>query len=198
MEHYLNIHHKEQSSKYLGPYNRFILWLQGCDKNCKGCMSQESRRRDVYHLESVDDVLNEIKNTPGIEGVTVSGGEAMLQIPALTELLKKIKQEDLGVIVYTGYTLEQVKQLAGGEDILQYIDLLIDGPYIEELNDDLPYRGSSNQRLILLSHRYQNDMSFYQGKRECAVIIKDDSLQMIGVPSKDLLRLYYKVTGGSK
>lgn len=189
----LNVYHRELSSQYLGPYHRYVLWLQGCDKNCKGCMSQNSRKLDIYNYRSVEEIYEEIKHVEGIEGITVSGGDPMLQIKELTQLLKKVQDYGLGVIVYTGYTLEQVKELDGGNEILKYIDILIDGPYIEELNDNVSLRGSSNQRVILLSDRYRNELSIYGGKRKCLLKMTNHFMQMEGVPSRDALNIYYQI-----
>lgn len=197
MTDYLNVYLKIQQSKMLGPDDnlRYILGLQGCDKNCQGCMSQLSRRQDLKNYQSVTSLANEILAVEGISGVTITGGEAFLQIPALLELLKIIKEKsDLGIIVYTGYTLEQVEKKPGGKEILKYIDLLIDGPYIEALNDNSTLRGSSNQRVILLTKRYQDSIETYQKhERKCEVVIKNNCISMVGIPSKQAYHVYLEM-----
>lgn len=197
MDDDLNIYLKIPQSKMLGPDDslRYILGLQGCDKNCQGCMSQLSRRKDLKNYQSVISLAKEILAVKDIEGITITGGEAFLQISALLELLKIIKEKsNLGVIVYTGYTLEQVEEMKEGKEILKYIDLLIDGPYIEALNDNSTLRGSSNQRVILLTERYQSSVEAYQKhERKCEVVIKNDCISMIGIPSKQTYHVYLEM-----
>lgn len=184
----INIHQLEKSSTLLGPDKRYLIWLQGCDKNCKGCMSQLSRKRDIFHYMEVDDLIEDILKQD-VEGITISGGEPFLQVDALTELVKKVKNHGLGVIVYTGYLYNDISHL----EVMKYIDVLIDGPYVEELNmNNDSLRGSSNQRVIALSDRY--DMSIYQNhKRKAEIKFDKDNIHLIGVPSKEVLKIYYQM-----
>lgn len=82
----------------------------------------------------------------------------MLQANALANLITRIRQiKDLGVVCYTGYRWEHLQQYGSlaQQTLLQQIDLLIDGTYIEARHDHLLWRGSNNQRLLLLTKRYQ-------------------------------------------
>lgn len=184
----INIHQLEKNSTLLGPDKRYLIWLQGCDKDCKGCMSQLSRDLNIFHYMEVDDLVEDILKQD-VEGITISGGEPFLQVPALTELVKKVKEKGLGVIVYTGYLYESIADL----EVMNYIDVLIDGPYVEELNmNNDALRGSSNQRVIALSDRY--DMSVYKNhKRKAEIKFDKDNIHLIGVPSKEVLKIYYQM-----
>lgn len=110
-------------------------------------------------LIAIDALSQQIIATPDIEGLTISGGEPFSQAQALVSLLEHIKtKRDLGVIVYTGYYSDELRQTAADNkaiaELLNQIDLLIDGPYIETLNDGLSLRGSANQNLLMFTQRY--------------------------------------------
>ena len=184
----INIHQLEKCSRLLGPNKRYLIWFQGCDKNCKGCMSQLSRDLKIKNEIEVDDIVEDILKQD-VEGITISGGEPFLQIDGLTELVSKVKSKGLGVIVYTGYLYDDIKHL----EVMRDIDILIDGPYIDELNmNNDAYRGSSNQRIIALSDRY--DLSEYQShKRRAEITFDKDNIHLIGVPSREVLKVYYQM-----
>ena len=138
----------------LGPGLRAVLWVQGCGKACPGCLAPESWARTGGFSRSVSDLVAWVVAQDEIEGLTVSGGEPMDQAAPLAELLEECrKRRDLGLICYTGYSLEQLDSPAHLR-LLSQVDLLIDGPYRQELHADLLWRGSSNQRILNLSQRY--------------------------------------------
>lgn len=94
----------------------------------------------------------------GIEGITLSGGEPMEQAVAIVQLIDIVRERrDTGVVCYTGCTYEHL--LADGtadqRKLLERVDLLIDGPYVQELHRPLLWRASANQRLLVLSPRYE-------------------------------------------
>ena len=100
-----------------------------------------------------------ILNQPDIEGLTLSGGEPMLQAEALSTLIDSIREErDIGVMCYTGFRLEHLKDhgSASQKSLLEKIDLLVDGVYVATLQNDLLWRGSRNQRILILSDRYRD------------------------------------------
>lgn len=149
----IRIHDFVESTTALGPGTRCAIWLQGCKRNCKGCMSPESRDMEGGYIEGVDSLAEHVLAINGIEGITISGGDPFYQPDALLELLKIIKSKsNLGVIIYTCFYFDELKEMnnAAVEEIITNLsDLIIDGPYVEELNDDGYLRGSSNQQLNL-------------------------------------------------
>lgn len=81
--------------------------------------------------------------------VTFTGGDPVYQIDELTELAKRLKQDGKNIWLYTGFTYEEIAEDLFRHKILDYVDVVVDGPFIYGLRDkDLPFRGSSNQRII--------------------------------------------------
>lgn len=187
------IHNVAYRTKVLGPGERTAIWFQGCNRRCKGCMSESSRPLDGGKLASISKLCDVIFSQIGIEGVTISGGEPFLQPEALCSLLERIRNNSsLGVIVYTGFTLEQLKDLGNSwvNKILNgYIDLLIDGEYVDELNDGKSLKGSSNQRVLFLTDRYLPYKELYEGTtRNAEVRLSGNDVFFVGIPSKDTWR----------
>ncbi|WYM02550.1 MAG: 4Fe-4S single cluster domain-containing protein [Gloeotrichia echinulata CP02] len=154
----LRIFERRSPVKVLGPFSRAVIWVQGCDFGCKGCIVPESWDRDAGEEIDISELVDWILNQTAIEGITLSGGEPMLQAEALSTLIDQIRtKKDLGVMCYTGFRLEHLQKqgTASQKTLLKKIDLLIDGVYVENLQDDLLWRGSSNQRVLLLSSRYR-------------------------------------------
>lgn len=154
----LRIFERRSPVKVLGPYTRAVIWLQGCDFGCPACIVPESWNRNVAEEVDISEVVTWVLDQRTIEGITLSGGEPMLQAESLSTLIDSLRQvKNLGVVCYTGYRLEDLKSRGNisQKKLLQKIDLLIDGIYTEKLHSDLLWRSSSNQRLILLSNRYQ-------------------------------------------
>ena len=153
----MKIYNYIKSTKTLGPYNRFALWVQGCPFSCTECMSPDSQDFNSGLEMSISEIVDLILNEINIEGLTISGGEPFSQANELVELLNIIKEKkDLGIIIYSGYTLQQLrnKNDSNINKLLEFTDILIDGQYIDSLNDGISLRGSSNQKIHLLTDRY--------------------------------------------
>lgn len=186
----LNIYITEKNITTLGPGNRFGIWVQGCHRNCEGCVAKISHNPEEGRWIDVGALSWEIINSD-VEGVTISGGEPFLQAEALAELIEKVRKlKDIGVIIYTGFLLEELEAVPGAKKLLNLTDLLIDGPYIQELDDGKSLRGSSNQRVIPLSERYKDSLVLYGADgRETEVLRHSDKINIVGIPNKvSLLR----------
>lgn len=134
-----------------GPGIRFTIFFQGCTHNCYKCHNPETHDINKGYEMSINDIISKIENTPYIDGVTLSGGDPLMQIDDCIELCKEIKKRYLEIIVYTGYTYEQLIKSNNPKylELFNYIDYLVDGPFIYSLLDlSLKYKGSSNQRII--------------------------------------------------
>ncbi len=192
----LRIHAFKDGITKLGPGVRFGLWTQGCPRKCPGCMTPDSQPFNGGFEAEVDKIAEKIIASGRI-GLTISGGEPFFQAAALTELIEKVKAvRDVGVIVYTGYTIEEINACNDPNYIkfLNECDLIIDGRYIDELNDGKNGRGSSNQRAIAITDRYNNFVSEFGTKsREVEFFYKEDSFSMVGIPSKEMLERLKKL-----
>lgn len=137
----------------LGPGNRVCLWTQGCGKGCRGCVSPElqpfcGKDTDEALLAKI---LIQVAQRNDCTGLTISGGDPLEQSPALLRLLTRLRASFDDILVYTGFLLREIQTgLAGAEakQCLDYLDVLIDGRYIDELNrKDCVLRGSVNQTI---------------------------------------------------
>ena len=190
----LRIHEIGRHIHVLGPGTRFVVWVQGCLQRCPGCIAPDARPLDGGRIETVDSLAEIILSVPDLEGLTLSGGEPFLQAEALARLVRTVRAtRDLGVIVYTGYLLEDLRAgcLPHADELLAVTDLLIDGPYIDELNDNAALRGSSNQRIIQLTERYREVLSMYgkPGARDTELLYTENGLFVAGIPSRSRLRM---------
>ena len=183
----------------LGPGKRAAIWFQGCTRNCPGCMSPSSRPLNGGRKTIVEKVVNAILHLENIEGITISGGEPFLQLDALYSLVKNIKNNsDLSIIVYTGYTINELRKLNDSKVdqlINGMIDILIDGEYVDELNDGVALRGSSNQIVHFLSERYKGCERVYTlKKRDSEILVSDKDLFFVGIPEKETLKTWLNTT----
>jgi anaerobic ribonucleoside-triphosphate reductase activating protein len=157
----LRLHHREAPVGVLGPGNRAVVWVQGCPFRCPGCMTPDSLDFEGGYEIAIEELAQWVFEQEGIEGVTFSGGDPMAHAAGLSLLVDAVRQRrDLGVMCYTGFTLEYLEAKGTPEQraFLERIDLLVDGPYVQALHADLLWRGSSNQRLILLTNRYRMEV----------------------------------------
>lgn len=195
----LYLFHRENNVKTLGPGIRYTIWVQGCPHNCKGCIVPESHSLNSggYWI-TVDEILNEIDKLLGITGITISGGEPFLQTEALISLLKEVRKRELDVICYTGYLYEDIlyEKVKNGKEILKYIDILIDGKYEEELNNDNYLRGSENQRIIHLKETYKKHevkMNELKNRNIEIKVINNKEIFIAGIPSKKMQKDWNKI-----
>lgn len=131
---------------------RTTLFLSGCRHHCIGCHNPETQNFSYGDTVDLETLLARItKNLPLIDGITLSGGDPFEQFEAVYVLLKKIKPLKLSVWVYTGYTYEFLASSPHYAKLLPWIDVLVDGPYIQQLHTNKKkYVGSSNQRILKL------------------------------------------------
>ena len=134
-----------------GPGFRTSIYCAGCAHRCPGCHNPQSWDFAGGKEVTVEELLEVIKSDE-FANVTFSGGDPLYQVEAFTELARRVKEEtDKTIWCYTGFTYEEVLADPRLNQILPYLDVLVDGPYVEALRDtNLPFRGSSNQRIIKL------------------------------------------------
>lgn len=150
-----------------GPHKRLAIWFQGCTIGCPGCCNPELQEMKTAHIMSLEEIISIAKKSKqenSIEGVTYLGGEPTLQkyLPELSEEFHKI---GLGVIMFTGYKIKQLKQ-----QLIDSVDLIIDGQFIEKkLDQNRNLVGSKNQTFNHISNRYIKDMDWFMVKRDLQV-----------------------------
>lgn len=147
----------EEESIVDGPGLRLTIFTQGCPHQCKGCHNPETHDFNGGTFYSLTHILGLYDENPLLQGITFSGGEPFAQAGVLALLAKAVHERGGDVVTYTGYTYEYLMQTIQNNaqiaenwnSLLNQTDLLIDGPYIEELRDlELQFRGSSNQRVL--------------------------------------------------
>lgn len=132
-----------------GPGFRTAIYAAGCPHQCPGCHNPNSWDKENGRWVDTGEILQKILSDEFAD-VTFSGGDPMFQPEGFTELAVSIKRHSQkNIWCYTGYTFEQLLRNPRQRQLLEYIDVLVDGRFIEELKDEnLYFRGSRNQRLI--------------------------------------------------
>jgi anaerobic ribonucleoside-triphosphate reductase activating protein len=136
-----------------GPGIRYVVFAQGCRHHCPGCHNPQTHSFEGGSIMDTDDMLEQIKGNPLLDGITLSGGEPFEQAPGFAELARKAGELGLNVMIYTGYSYEEIMAGSGVHPdwgrLLGLADILVDGPFVEEEKDyTLRFRGSKNQRII--------------------------------------------------
>ncbi len=136
-----------------GPGIRYTLFVQGCPHHCEGCHNPQTHDFSGGYDADTDAILSEILENPLLDGVTFSGGEPFCHAKALAYLGEKIASSGLGIMAYSGYTIEYLMSHADNEngylELLKTLDYLVDGPFVLSLKSyEAKFRGSTNQRII--------------------------------------------------
>ena len=152
----LRLHAFEPASRANGPGLRAVVWVQGCTLGCPGCFNPATHDPLAGQETDVADLAKQILQNPhGIEGVSFSGGEPLQQPQALLALLERLNGTRLSKLVFTGYTLAEIRCQPHGPAILHHVDVLIAGRYVQSRHFGRFLLGSANQRVHLLTPRYR-------------------------------------------
>ncbi|MFZ4727155.1 MAG: 4Fe-4S single cluster domain-containing protein [Pseudanabaena sp.] len=180
----LNIMGYLNRSEVNGPGCRAVVWVQGCWRECPDCFNPSSWSLAVNQLVSVEELAERILSEPANQGVTFSGGEPFLQATALADLAKQVKAAGLNVMSFTGYTLSELRSPSapeGAVDLLNQLDILIDGPYVSALaihKPDSPV-SSRNQRLHIFNPAFADKIDWASDQTEIH-ILKDGTYVFTG------------------
>ncbi len=132
-----------------GPGFRTAIYFAGCRHGCPGCHNPQSWDFDAGNEMTLEELMDIIKEEDF--DVTLSGGDPLYHPEEIAILAKAIKEAGYKVWLYTGFTIEEIQASEKLSAPLPYLEAIVDGPYIPALRDpDLPFRGSSNQRIIPL------------------------------------------------
>jgi anaerobic ribonucleoside-triphosphate reductase activating protein len=136
-----------------GPGIRRVFFSQGCKHNCRGCFNPDTHDFNGGEEMDIDELIKDLSENPFIDGVTFSGGDPLEQANKFIYIAKAAKGLGLNVWSYTGYRfeylLENADEFNKWKEFLENIDVLVDGKFeIDNKEDGLKFRGSSNQRII--------------------------------------------------
>ncbi|GIP63261.1 anaerobic ribonucleoside-triphosphate reductase-activating protein [Virgibacillus pantothenticus] len=128
---------------------RTVIFFAGCPHHCKGCHNPKSwnirNGKEMHVQQIIDEALNPLTD------ITLSGGDPFYQAEAVAKVAKRLKEHGKNIWAYTGWTIEQLMENNDAHqlELLQYVDVLVDGPFILSQRDlTLTFRGSRNQRII--------------------------------------------------
>src|SRR5690349_12278710 len=146
----------------LGPGDRSVVWVQGCALRCAGCVVPESHDRSSGVPMAIDELADRLLAVAR-DGVTFSGGEPFLQAGALAEVSARLRAErpDLSLMSYTGYALGvlRTRGTPSQRALLEQLDLLVDGPFVQRRQGSFLWRGSGNQRIRVLTDRHRAELA---------------------------------------
>ena len=126
---------------------RYVIFVQGCKHHCKGCQNQWSWDMDGGEDIPVEMIAEDVRKHRMVDGITLSGGDPFYQQDECVKLLKLLPEYN--VWIYTGFDYEEIADT----ELAKMADVIVDGPFIEELRCDGKMYGSSNQRIIRLDKR---------------------------------------------
>lgn len=192
----LNVHDVLPVSCVNGPGRRAVVWVQGCSKRCPGCSNSLTHSHRQHVLFAPKRLTECILTISGIEGLTITGGEPCEQAHAVGHLCRLVRKKGLSVMLYTGWEYEDICRCDNQavRDLLNWIDILVDGAFIKHLADkDLLWRGSSNQQIRFLTDRYSPDC--LRGKNQLQVegqLTPGYPLRVTGFPGKSDIKVLTK------
>lgn len=142
---------------------RMSVYFSGCHHQCPGCHNPSSWNQEQGRLVDTKEIVDLYKNNKLLSGITLTGGDPFYDAIDLLSFLKELRHAlpTVNIWAYTGYTYEDLLIDSVKRDCLNYIDVLVDGPYIESLQGpNLMFKGSSNQRIIALKNVDLKGLSF--------------------------------------
>jgi anaerobic ribonucleoside-triphosphate reductase activating protein len=176
----------------LGPGERLVIWTVGCTKHCHKCANPELWNKNPNKDIDVFELVGIIKKAVGkqaIDGVTITGGDPVEQIAELNTLLPLLREITDDVLVYTGYTVQEAEMKLSKpewETMKQHTAVLIDGAYIDDLNDnECALRGSLNQNIIYFDEAKKESYSEYlKKKREVQNVFYNEKMISVGIHNR--------------
>ncbi len=175
-----------------GPGKRFAVWFQGCPLRCPGCCNPEFlpfKGGETKSLSEMTEELIRAKAESDIEGITLLGGEPFAHVEAAIGLARTARELGLSVMIFSGYTLEQLRD-ENQIQLLALTDILVDGPYVREQPDaQRRWVGSTNQRVHFLTDRYRFDEQ-WQKRNTLEIRVRGGEITVNGFPARDAVSLW--------
>lgn len=181
----LRIHNVLTNSFANGPGRRYVIWTQGCSLHCPGCFNPETHAEEAKTESLISEIFSDIqeqsKKFPGLEGVTISGGEPLQQFHAVLDLLQALRaQTSLSAILFTGYTLTELERDNRIAPLSKCVDVLIAGRYEQSKRVAKSLMGSSNKKVVFFTQRYQQ-VDLDEVPESEVIISADGDLVMTGI-----------------
>jgi len=178
-----------------GPGKRFAIWFQGCPLRCPGCCNPEFLPFQGGYTKSLTEVtefIARIRDTTGIEGITLLGGEPFAHTIGACALARFAREQGLSVMAFSGYTLEQLREQPDPQvsELIELCDILVDGPYDRERPDtQRRWIGSTNQRIHFLTDRYSFDEQWQQ-RNTIEIRVDRSGISVNGFPARHAVGLW--------
>ena len=172
-----------------GPGERIAVWFQGCKRSCPGCCNPEMQPFTACHIVPLDALTarfdRQIEEHPEIEGLTLVGGEPLLQPAGAAGLARWAQSRGKTVLVFTGFLYEELRasEDADIQSLLAHTDLLVDGPFLEGRRDTRrAFIGSENQRLYRLTDAYPEGIEYENPNHTMEIRIHGSTIEVNGWP----------------
>ena len=196
----LNIADIRHESKVNGPGSRSVVWVQGCTIGCLGCYNVHMQPHKPVKLLDPQELGRQLAEINGTVGITISGGEPFQQAQGCAILAETTRKAGKSVMVFTGYPLEDLQNSTDNsvQRFLKSIDLIVAGPYIQELKcESRMWRASSNQTFHYLNQDTQADMA---ASESATIEVKSDgdNVLLTGFPDQEDLTWFDKVCGNQR
>jgi anaerobic ribonucleoside-triphosphate reductase activating protein len=179
----IRLHAFEAASRANGPGLRAVVWLQGCSLRCESCFNPETHDPAGGYQSTTKQLIDLIRGSStieGIEGLSISGGEPFDQPEALRDVVRQARNLGLGILIFTGHTLQALGRVPLASEILASTDVLIAGPYLRSQHLGSGLLGSGNQRIHCLTERYRPADFSRIPKRE-VILHRDGTYTLTGV-----------------
>lgn len=142
------------------------LWMQGCEHHCEGCYNKDTwdfNKGYEFTYETIDKIINLLTKDNIHKNLSILGGESLSpnKIEMITYLVKKVKEVncEIKIWIWSGYLFDDIKHL----DLINYIDVLVDGKYNKKLHNPTRYKGSDNQKVYDVKNTLLNGYNvFYE------------------------------------
>ena len=185
---YLNLVFIRECTESEGPGKRFAIWCQGCLRQCKGCCNkgmQEIKEKYIVDTDDLSKYIIAAKEKYDIEGITLVGGEPVLQAEGFAALAEICHSVGLSVLLFTGFVYSDLINMKNPhvDKLLSYVDILVDGPYVEEeYDDERDWIGSKNQKVYFLTDRYKSGIEYEKHEHSMELLVSDKKCIINGWP----------------
>jgi anaerobic ribonucleoside-triphosphate reductase activating protein len=177
-----------------GPGRRFALWFQGCPLRCPGCCNPEMLPFDGGRSTPLSEIVAQLRQTHDaheLEGITLLGGEPFAHAAGAVALARVAHEMDLTVMIFSGYTREELRLRPDAVDLLSETDILVDGPYLRDQPETRRrWIGSANQRVHFLSERCDPNDPRWLRPNTLEIRLSDGELSVNGFPARSAVGLW--------